>query len=111
MHAMPPVLGKVLMDEPPVNGAQPYKAYDLAIDTTKLANGLHKLMFQNIFKRAAGEQSGVIVLPFLVANPTSTSTNPTTTTTTSTTPTTTTTTTQRQRQRRQRRLPRHRLRT
>jgi hypothetical protein len=99
MHAMPPVLGKVLVDEPPVTGAYAYKGFTLAIDTTKLTDGIHKLAFQNIYKRAAGEQSGVIVLPFLVANnpaPATSTTAPATTTTapaTTTTPTGTTTTT------------------
>ena len=68
MHAMPPSPGKVLMDEPAGTAGKLYKAYNLAIDTTKLSDGIHKLVFQNIFKRASGEQSGLIVLPFLVAN-------------------------------------------
>ncbi len=70
MHAMPPVLGTVLVDEPAGTAGKLYKNYDLAIDTTRLSDGLHKLAFQNIFKREAGEQSGLIVLPFLVANST-----------------------------------------
>jgi hypothetical protein len=92
MHAMPPSVGKVLVDEPAGTAGEIYKSYDLTIDTTKLSDGVHKLAFQNIYKHSLGEQSGVIVLPFLVANspPTATST---TTPTTSTTPTTTTATT------------------
>lgn len=85
LHAMPPLLGTVLVDEPAGTAGKLYKSYDLAIDTTKLTDGAHRLMFQNVFKRAAGEQSGVIVLPFLVANSTSPpapTTSPTTTTTT-----------------------------
>ncbi len=95
LHAMPPVLGTVVMDEPPATGALAYKKYDLAIDTTKLTDGVHRLFFQNIYKRPSGEQSGVIVLPFLVANSTPPPTSTTTTTPPppTTTPTTTTTTT------------------
>jgi hypothetical protein len=96
MHAMPPVLGKVILDKPPVTGRKAWEYYDLAIDTTKLSDGTHKLAFQNIYKRPSGEQSGLIVLPFLVANstaaPTSTNTTSTTTTTTTTTPSNTKTT-------------------
>lgn len=86
MHAMPPTLGKVILYKPPVTGRKTWQHFDLAIDTTKLSDGMHKLVFQNIYKRASGEQSGLIVLPFLVANPTAppTSTSATTTTTTTT---------------------------
>jgi hypothetical protein len=68
MHATPPILGTVVLDQPPRDGKKTWSYYDLTIDTTKLTNGMHKLVFQNIYKRASGEQSGVIVLPFLVAN-------------------------------------------
>jgi hypothetical protein len=68
LHNMPPILGTVVVADPPATGAFAYKAYHLAIDTRKLSDGIHKLVFQNIFKRASGEQSGLIVLPFLVAN-------------------------------------------
>jgi hypothetical protein len=88
LHNMPPILGTVVMDNPPATGAPTYKSYDLSIDTTKLTDGVHRLFVQNIFKRPSGEQSGVIVLPFLVAN----GTPPATTTTTTTTPPPTTTT-------------------
>lgn len=85
LHNMPPILGTVVMDDPPATGDWAYKNYDLAIDTTQLTDGVHRLFFQNIFKRSSGEQSGVAVLPFLVANstpPPPTTTTPTTTTTT-----------------------------
>ncbi len=87
MHAMPPVVGQVILDKPPVAGRKTWEYFDLAIDTTKLADGPHKLVFQNILKRTSGEQSGLIVLPFLVAN----SPAPTSTTTTTPPPSTTTT--------------------
>ena len=85
MHAMPPTLGKVILYKPPVTGRKTWQHFDLAIDTTKLSDGMHKLVFQNIYNGASGEQSGLIVLPFLVANPYAppTSTSATTTTTTS----------------------------
>jgi hypothetical protein len=93
MHAMPPVIGTVLVDEPAGTAGKLYKSYDLTIDTTKLTNGIHKLVFQNIYKRNAGDQSGLIVLPFLVANPTTPVTTTTSTTTTTPPPTTSTSTT------------------
>src|SRR4051794_21715570 len=60
LHNMPPILGPVVMDDPPASGAAAYKSYDLAVDTTKLTDGAHRLFFQNIFKRPSGEQSGVL---------------------------------------------------
>ena len=45
LHNMPPILGTVLLDKPPVTGAPTYKSYDLAIDTTKLTDGVHTSVF------------------------------------------------------------------
>lgn len=65
-HAVPPVLGTVLWDH---DGDTPQQA--VPIDTTTLANGLHKLLLKTSCHSTAlesGTNEGVLVLPFVVAN-------------------------------------------
>jgi hypothetical protein len=83
-HAVPPSAGTVVLDVPPsfMTGTH---YYDVAVDTTKLSNGLHRLVMQDKFKRRTFEQSGLLVIPFYVDNPPL----PPPTTTTATSPTTT----------------------
>lgn len=67
-HATPPDPGMVLYDH---DGDTPQQA--LSIDTTQLANGVHKLLLKTSSHSSAvpdpGTNEGVVVIPFLVQNP------------------------------------------
>jgi hypothetical protein len=66
-HAVPPSKGTIVFENGPVD-ADGFKT--LTIDTTHLANGMHRLVLGAGNAAANGTNTGVLVVPFLVANPT-----------------------------------------
>jgi hypothetical protein len=67
-HAMPPSAGTVVLDKTVAESDGHGVPHTVTIDTTKLANGRHRLVFQTRHDRVDGQHSGLFVLPFLVAN-------------------------------------------
>lgn len=63
-HASPPVIGTVLSD-----GSGPLAATAFSIDTTRLANGVHRLFQKASCRRSTdATNSGVLSVPFRVRN-------------------------------------------
>ena len=65
-HAVPPVQGTTLAD-----GPGPLPPTTLSIDTTQLANGVHRLHLRSNCRDSVQDStnSGVLSVPFVVANP------------------------------------------
>jgi hypothetical protein len=92
LHAHPLNLGTVVHDS--THDGAKYPSATVSIDTTKLSNGMHSLLIAGGRTGKGVVWTGVLKLPFLVANPVTPPLSPTTTLTgtTSTTPGATTTT-------------------
>jgi hypothetical protein len=67
LHATPPSKGTVVYEATDTNTG--LLTRQLAIDTTKLTNGVHRLVFGSGNVAANGTNTGVLVVPFLVDNP------------------------------------------
>jgi hypothetical protein len=67
LHAVPPHKGMVVVEGLDVTTSQHTRR--LAIDTRKLENGLHRLVFGTGNVTAGGTHTGVGVIPFRVLNP------------------------------------------
>lgn len=66
LHAIPPNLGTVIYSATTGNTAELVKR--LAIDTTSLSDGLHRLLVGTSNVATNGANTGVLVVPFLVHN-------------------------------------------
>jgi hypothetical protein len=66
LHATPPSHGTVVYERTTTRSG--YHAQRLAIDTTRLANGLHRLLIGSSNVAASGTNTGVLVIPFIVDN-------------------------------------------
>jgi hypothetical protein len=69
-HAVPANPGTVLWDAAGAFGPEPYGAAPVSIDTRTLANGVHKLHLRTSCRdnKLGSTNSGVTVIPFIVAN-------------------------------------------
>jgi hypothetical protein len=67
LHAVPPHKGMVLFEELATNTG--YRSRRVAIDTRKLTNGFHRLVFGTATRTPHGTHTGVGVIPFRVRNP------------------------------------------
>jgi hypothetical protein len=69
-HAVPANPGTVLWDAPGPYGAKPFGSAPISIDTRTLANGVHKLHLRASCRdnKLGSTNSGVTVIPFIVAN-------------------------------------------
>lgn len=66
LHASPPDFGTVVYDRTTANTG--YQTETLAIDTTALSDGLHRLLIGSGNVGTNGTNTGVLVVPFLVKN-------------------------------------------
>jgi hypothetical protein len=64
LHANPPSLGKVVLS----NVGEWNRTEKLAIDTTALTDGRHRLLIASCDPRPDGRNCGVLVVPFVVQN-------------------------------------------
>ncbi|TQJ38099.1 hypothetical protein FBY33_0091 [Arthrobacter sp. SLBN-112] len=69
-HAVPANPGRVLWDSAGPYGPEPFGSAPIAIDTTTMANGVHKLHLRTSCRdnTLGSTNSGVTVIPFTVAN-------------------------------------------
>ncbi|MDQ0731106.1 hypothetical protein QFZ57_001900 [Arthrobacter sp. B1I2] len=69
-HAVPANPGRVLWDAAGPFGPEPFGSAPVAIDTSTLANGVHKLHLRTSCRddKLGSTNSGVTVIPFTVAN-------------------------------------------
>ena len=66
LHANPPSHGTVVYEQTTANTG--YHIQQLAIDTTQLADGMHRLLIGTSNVASNGTHSGILVVPFLVKN-------------------------------------------